>query len=237
MADIAFCVVDRPAVDLRLSIDSVPIIPLGGTGRVSVTITNDGYRDAFDVALGIGLNDTITLRNCGDHAAADTKCELDPIAGGDHVTLDLRLEGIIPGSEMLTAVVSAENEDAGDLENNTATHPITVEARSLQSPAEEPRVVYDTVVPPFDEPALDPPPVVLSSELEAAAEETEVAPPAAVTPELTALPFTGSLTLGLMASAGAAMLAVGSLLIAGVNLLDHRSQGTHPRRRRGRKAT
>jgi hypothetical protein len=106
-----------------------------------------------------------------------------------------------------------------------------VPARS--SPNPPPTVIYDIVVPPFDATRLDPPPVVLSAELEAdsVADETEVTPPAPVTPELTSLPFTGSRTLGLLAGMGVAMLALGGLLIAGITVLDHRPTGARERRR------
>ena len=80
-------------------------------------------------------------------------------------------------------------------------------------------------------------PAVLSAEAagenDTASADTnlEAEPPAPVTADLTTLPFTGSATLGWIASSGLAMLAVGSTMLLVLGLLGDHRRGAHIRRR------
>lgn len=244
MADLAFCIGDRPAVDMSVSAGHAVSIPLGRSRPLEVTVTNAGHRAAIGVTLRIEPSSHVELRACGRFDAVEGSCTIGPLDPLDTTSLDLRLQGTAVGTGDILVEVAADNEDTARKNDNTVVVAITVETRTPSSSGDS--TAADQTSDLSDLP-FDAVPVVLSAEAEETAEtpgdvgsstaesefgsDPEAEPPEAVTADQTTLPFTGGIALGWIAASGLAMVGAGSGLLVVLELLGDRRRGAHIRRR------
>lgn len=141
LSHLSFCFIEAPNPDVMLSKAGNGPINEGEDAEFTITVTNNGPGTAEDVEVTDDLPagfawtvDSVSQGSCSINAAGDLECDLGDLAEGTVVTIVVSAPTNSQDCGMITnaASVSASNEDAGSLGNNTDSDSITILCGALQ---------------------------------------------------------------------------------------------------------
>jgi hypothetical protein len=227
IADLAFCIVDLPPVDLSLTAGPLPTIDKGRVGTVSLSINNTGFERAEGVTVGIEPSGHVELAGCGRGRMVEGNCEFEGVGPEANHPVEVSLRGLMIGTDEVVFFVAAENESDDQQDNNTLAVEATVVPRRVDSD----RGVFPPTPSAAPTTTTIPDAVVLSAETQSETVEssTQSSEGPSTVVEIATLPFTGSRTLAWLTLVGCGLIPSGAALLA-LSAIGAKPIGVHRKR-------
>lgn len=134
IADVALCYAPRKTVDVGLTNPAIPRLQVGVPGTFSVTLSNNGYRQALGVSVVIEPGEGARLHSCGGEKAAEDRCVVGPVAPGATIPVEFELVADSDGEGEVSIEVLSLNESSDAGSDNVLVLSYLVDAANSTQP-------------------------------------------------------------------------------------------------------